>query len=168
VSVEIADDRPDSPAAAPLVRDLLAELHARYGQPDADPDRLTAADLAPPRGAFVVAWLDAAAVGCGGLRRYADGVAELKRMYVAPPWRGRGVARAVLARLEARAAELGYRRLLLETGLRQPEAMALYASAGYEAIEPYGYYRSSPLSRCFGKSLPGDPPLSSGRSEPGG
>jgi GNAT superfamily N-acetyltransferase len=168
VSLRIADDRPDSPAAAPLVRDLLAELHARYGQPDADPDHLTAADLAPPVGAFMVARLDATPVGCGGLRRYADGVGELKRMYVAPPWRGRGIARAVLGRLEARAAELGYRRLLLETGLRQPEAMGLYASAGYEPIEPYGYYRSSPLSRCFGRSLPGPPRVSSGRSEPGG
>jgi GNAT superfamily N-acetyltransferase len=74
-------------------------------------------------------------------------------MYVDPRFRGRGVARQVLGRLEARAERLGYGRLVLETGVRQPEAMALYASAGYEPIEPYGFYRTSPLSRCFAKTL---------------
>jgi GNAT superfamily N-acetyltransferase len=153
LNVRVADDRLDSPAAAPLVRALLAELHARYGQPDPDPDGLTAAHLTPPDGAFVVAWIAATAVGCGGLRRYDDGVGELKRMYVEPRFRGRGIARAVLDRLEADGRALGYRRLILETGVRQPEARALYAGAGYGAIEPFGCYRSSPLSRCFGKGL---------------
>ncbi len=153
MSPRIADDRLDSPAAAPLARALLDELEARYGEPDPDPDHLTADDLAPPDGAFVVAWLDGDAVGCGGLRRYDDGAGELKRMYVAPPARGRGVARQVLDELEARARGLGYDRLLLETGVLQPEAISLYTSAGYEPIERYGFYRTSPLSRCFAKTL---------------
>jgi GNAT superfamily N-acetyltransferase len=153
VSLLIADRRLDSPVAAPLATALAAEIEDRYGEPDADPDHLTADDLVPPAGAFVVAWLDRDAVACGGLRRYADGVGELKRMYVDPRFRGRGVARQVLGQLEARAQRLGYGRLVLETGVRQPEAMALYASAGYEPIEPYGFYRTSPLSRCFAKTL---------------
>jgi GNAT superfamily N-acetyltransferase len=154
VSLRIADSRLDSEVAAPLARALLAELEDRYGEPDADPDHLTADDLAPPVGAFVVAWLDGTAVGCGGLRRYDDGIGELKRMYVSPASRGRGVGRRVLGALEDRARHrLGHRRLVLETGVLQPEAMALYESAGYERIEPYGFYATSPLSRCFAKTL---------------
>jgi GNAT superfamily N-acetyltransferase len=161
----VADDRLDSAAAGPLVRDLLDELHTRYGQPDADPDHLGAPDLAPPDGAFVVAWLDPAAVGCGGVRRAEPGVGELKRMYVAPAHRGRGVGRAVLAALEDRARTIGYERLILETGVRQPEAVALYRATGYEQIEPYGFYRGSPLSVCMAKTLEA---LSSGRTAPAG
>ena len=151
--LRIADDRLDSPVAAPLAQALLAEIEDRYGEPDADPDHLTADDLAPPVGAFVVAWLDGVAVACGGLRRYDDDVGELKRLYVDPRARGRGMARQVLNQLEARARGLGYWRLLLETGVLQPEAIALYTSAGYEPIEPDGFYRTSPFSRCFAKTL---------------
>lgn len=149
---------------------LFAELLERYGVPDADPDHLSADDLASPAGAFVVAWLGDLAVGCGGIRRHDDGIGELKRMYVTPPFRGRGVSRRVLTELEARARTLRYRRLVLETGVRQPEAMQLYETAGYAAIEPYGWYRTSPLSRCYAKTLggPTGPAVSSGRRGPGG
>jgi GNAT superfamily N-acetyltransferase len=167
----VEDDRLDSRAAAPLVQALWSELLTRYGQPDADPDGLTADDLAPPDGAFVVARLDGEAVACGGVRRYDTGVGELKRMYVVPSVRGRGLSRVVLAELEDRAAACGYTRLVLETGVRQPEAMRLYASTGYTLIEPYGFYRGSPLSRCFAKTLTAardpEPDLSSGRRPPG-
>jgi putative acetyltransferase len=87
------------------------------------------------------------------LRRYEPGVGELKRMYVIPSYRGRGIGRAVLDGLETRARELGYHRLVLETWVRQPDAMALYTSAGYTQLEPYGFYRTLPLSRCFEKLL---------------
>jgi GNAT superfamily N-acetyltransferase len=149
----VRDDRLDSIVAEPMTRALFDELLERYGFPDADPDGLTADALAAPTGAFVVAWLGDAAVGCGGVRRYGDGVGELKRMYVTPAFRGRGVSRLVLGELEARAWALGYRRLVLETGVRQPEALRLYETAGYTAIEPYGFYRTSPLSRCYAKTL---------------
>jgi putative acetyltransferase len=153
LTVRVTDDRLDSAAAAPLVRDLLAELEHRYGQPDPDPDHLQASHLAPPHGAFVVAWQAEQPVGCGGLRRADEGVGELKRMFVVPAARRRGVGWAVLVALEARAGVLGYRQLILETGVHQPEAMGLYASAGYAPIEPYGFYRGSPTSRCFAKEL---------------
>ena len=153
LSVRVADDRYDSPVAVPLVQELLAELHDRYGQDDADPDGLDARQLAAPHGTFVVAWSGPDPVGCGALRRADERVGEIKRMYVRPAWRRRGVGRAVLLAVEARARDLGYERLILETGTRQPEAVRLYARAGYAPIAPYGAYRWSPLSRCFARTL---------------
>jgi putative acetyltransferase len=168
----VEDDRLDSGAADPLVRALGSEIEERYGLPDPDPDGLTADDLAPPVGAFVVAWLGDHAIGCGGVRRVDAGVGELKRMFVAPPFRGQGVSRLVLTQLEGRARALGYGRLILETGVHQPEAIRLYETSGYALIEPYGFYRTSPLSRCYAKSLrPAGAPVaavSSGRKAPGG
>jgi GNAT superfamily N-acetyltransferase len=141
----------DDPEAAALVDALLDDLAGRYGGRDAfHPDP---ASLAPPDGVFVVARLDGVPAGCGGFRRFADGVAEIKRMYVAPEARRRGVGQAVLADLEARARALGYGSIRLETGTNQPEAMALYEAAGYRAMVPYGHYRESPMSRCFEKDL---------------
>ena len=99
--------------------------------------------------------VDGEAAGCGAFRRH-DGpdAAEIKRMYVRPARAGGASGEPVLEDLERRAAAAGYGRVVLETGARQPEAIALYASAGYREIEPYGFYRCSPLSRCFGKDLP--------------
>lgn len=151
--LRLVDDRLDSVVGARLVRAQWEELLERYGVPDADPDGLDAHHLAPPDGVFVVAWRGDVAVGCGGIRRYDETTGEVKRMYVAPEHRRRGISRAVLSSLEARAIGIGYRRLVLETGTRQPEAIALYVSAGYEQIENYGYYRDSPASRCFAKRL---------------
>jgi GNAT superfamily N-acetyltransferase len=151
--VELRDDRLDSEVGAPLVRAQWRELLERYGVPDADPDDLSADHLAAPHGVFVVAWVDGVAVGCGGVRRYDATTGEIKRMYVLPELRRRGISRVVLEELEARARAIGYARLVLETGTRQPEAIALYESAGYESIEPYGFYKTSPTSRCFAKSL---------------
>ena len=151
--VTIVDDRMDSEVGAPLVRAQWLELLERYGVPDADPDDLHADHLAPPHGAFVVAWVDGDAVGCGGIRQYDETTGEIKRMYTKPEVRRRGVSRVVLEELEARARAIGYTQLVLETGTRQPEAMALYESAGYESIEPYGFYKNAPGSRCYAKDL---------------
>ncbi len=168
---DVRDDRLDSRIAEPPVRALDAELLERYGLPDADPEGLTADDLASPTGAFVVAWLGERAVACGGVRRHDANVGELKRMYVAPSSRGQGVSCVLLTELEERADALGYGQLILETGVRQPEAIRLYETSGYEPIEPYGFYRTSPLSRCYAKSLRPGPmgaTLSSGRRAPEG
>jgi GNAT superfamily N-acetyltransferase len=147
--------RIDEGAGAELVEALLADLRRRYHQEDADEPQ--ADELAPPSGTFLLAVLAGDTVGCGGLRFHEPGVGELKRMYVEPTARRRGVARALLAELERAAIAIGYTRLVLETGMRQPEAIALYEGAGYAAIEPYGYYRWSPMSRCFAKDLEQSP-----------
>ena len=151
VRVRLVPDRIDSPVGGELVSALLRDLEARYGGPD--PDEPLAADLAPPHGTFLVAWRDEQAVGCGGVRLHRPGVGEIKRMYVRPDARRCGVAETVLAALEDHACELGYGRLVLETGTKQPEAIALYEKRGYEAIESYGMYKESPLSRCFAKNI---------------
>jgi GNAT superfamily N-acetyltransferase len=143
--------RIDDDLGAPLIAALLADLMDRYGVEDLDEP--APIELAPPGGVFLVACTDDGPVGCGGIRYHADGIAELKRMYVLPAARRDGVARALLERLEQHAVTLGYSRVRLETGVRQPEAIALYESAGYEPIERYGHYRASPLSRCFEKRL---------------
>src|SRR5690606_12365017 len=103
-------------------------------EPGATHFRLDPDEVAPGRGAFLVAWLDGAPVGCGAVRRIDGDTAEIKRMYVAPTLRDRGIGRVLLAGLEAAARELGVRRLVLETGVRQHAAIALYARAGFREI----------------------------------
>ena len=150
---ELRDVRLDDPLALPLVDDLVADLCRRYDDPDGGGTPLDPEAFVPPAGAFVVALLDGRPVGCGGLRTVRPGVGEVKRMWVDPSARGRGVARAVLTGLEDRARALGLPSLLLETGAMQPEAIGLYASAGWRRTPPYGEWRDSPLSVCFAKEL---------------
>jgi putative acetyltransferase len=109
----------------------------------------------PPLGTFLVAWLDGTPAGCGALKPLDSDptVGEIKRMYTAPSARRQGVSRRLLEHLERAAAELGYRRIQLETGLAQPEAMALYESHGWHRITPYGHYKHSPQSVCFATDL---------------
>jgi len=144
-------ERLDSDSGAALVQALLDELMARYGVPD--PDHPAADELVPPDGAFFVAYRGARPVGCGGLRRHDEDVGEVKRMYVHPDERRHGVGRAVLRAVEEAARRIGYTKLVLETGVLQPEAIALYESEGYLAVEPWGLYRDSVTSRCFAKAL---------------
>ncbi len=145
------------PDALRLVADVQAEYVERYGSPDASP--VDPAMFEPPVGSFYVGYLGDDAVVTGAWRRSdvqvfgTDRTAEVKRMYVAVGARGRGLARRVLRHLEESAAAAGYEALVLETGLKQPEAIALYESSGYVRVPGYGYYRDSPLSRCFGRSL---------------
>jgi GNAT superfamily N-acetyltransferase len=134
-----------------LVAELQAEYVERYGGPDRT--RVDALEFSPPDGAFLLGEVEGQAVACGAYRRHDDGVAEIKRMYVRRAWRRRGIARELLAELEDRALAAGYGRALLETGLAQPEALALYPSAGWTPIPGYGYYAGRPNNRCFGKDL---------------
>jgi GNAT superfamily N-acetyltransferase len=138
-----------------VVRDLEARVQAeyveRYGGPDETP--VDASEFGPPDGAFVVAYAGDEPVATGGFRRFDDATAEIKRMFVVREHRGRGHARAVLAELERLARAAGYRRIVLETGVLQPEAIALYESCGYVVVPGFGHYRSSPLSRCYGRDL---------------
>jgi len=113
-----------------------AELVARYGFLDTGEHGLTAAMFDPPGGAFLVArtGADAGAVGGVGLRTVAVGTGEVRRLWVDPVWRGRGVARALMAELEQAALDLGLGALQLGTGDRQPEAVALYRATGWERV----------------------------------
>lgn len=141
----------DEPAARALERRHVAELGRRYG--GTGPALLDAAPFEPPKGCFLVVRVGDEAVACGGIRRLTPVVAELKCVYVAPAHRRRGIARVLLARLEAAASAAGYNSLRLEAGTGQPEALALYASAGYREIPPYGPFRDEACARCMAKPL---------------
>jgi len=143
--------RYDAPEVHDLIEELQQEYVIRYGGRDetpVDPD-----EFSPPAGSFLVAYLDDEPVGCGGLRRHDDEQVEGKRMFVRSPFRGQGLSRLLLAALEDEARELGYRRILMESGTKQPEAMALYESSGFESIPGFGYYRNEPANRCYAKDL---------------
>jgi GNAT superfamily N-acetyltransferase len=148
------------PDAALLVEEVQQEYVARYGGRDETPLDPTYFD--PPNGAFFVGYLEGRPVASGAWRRRGDVVvdgnanaAEIKRMYVARGARRRGLARSMLAHLERTAREAGAEVMILETGLAQPEAIALYESTGYRPIPGFGFYREGPLSRCFARRLTG-------------
>ena len=135
-----------------LAADLAEELLERHGRPGSGGEP-PATDFEPPDGAFVVGYDAGKAVACGGICRYDERVGEIRRMYVAPSARGRGLSRKLLATLEDAAREFGYETVRLETGYRQFEAIALYRSSGYEPIERYGPYVGDERSVCFEKRL---------------
>ncbi len=126
----------------------------RYDVEEGDSSPIDAAEFVEPNGVFVVVHEDGVPIGMGGWRRYGtDGVGEIKRMYVKESARGRGISRLLLAHLERTAVDAGIRRFVLETGLAQPEAIALYRSSGYVDVEPFGYYVDYDDSVHLGKTL---------------
>ncbi|MGW3154869.1 GNAT family N-acetyltransferase [Streptomyces sp. NPDC001089] len=150
----------DHPDAVKLNDQVQAEYAVRYGD-EGDVTPLDASMFRPPLGLYLLAYDERdRPVATGGWRTqdeneegYADGDAELKRMYVVPEARGLGLARRVLAALEEDARVAGRTRMVLETGAKQPEAVALYTSSGYEPCVKFGYYRFHDLSMCFAKPL---------------
>ncbi len=151
--VEVRREDIESSVASALIRALNEELSALYPEPGATHFRLDAEEVAEGRGAFVVAFAASTPVGCGAIRRLDPDTAEIKRMYVDPDTRGRGVGRMVLASLEREARSLGVKRIVLETGVRQTEALALYTRAGFSMIPAYGEYVGSPVSVCMEKAI---------------
>jgi putative acetyltransferase len=142
-----------SPAARALIAALNAELTERYPEEGATHFRLDPDEVAEGRGAFLIASRSGLPIGCGAVRRIDEQQAEIKRMFVRSEERGNGVGRALLAALEAEAQRLGLSRLVLETGIRQSEAIALYERAGFSRIAPFGEYVDSPLSVCMAKTI---------------
>jgi putative acetyltransferase len=140
--------------AQTLLADLTAELAAVYADLGYDgTGGFVLADLDEPRAVFVVAYADGSPVACGALRPYEADIAEVKRMYTVPAWRGRGVAAAVLTELERHARLFGYPTMRIETGDRQPGAIRLYERSGYRHIPPFGPYVAWDDSVCFEKPL---------------
>ena len=139
--------------AQSLIAELNAELSAGYPEPGATHFRLAPEEVVAGTGAFFIATIDGQPSGCGAIRRLDDTSGEVKRMYVRRSQRGKGIARAVLAALENEARALGLSQLLLETGIRSPEAIRLYETSGFAHIEPYGEYIGSPTSVCMRKHL---------------
>jgi len=145
------------PDVVRLVEDVQAEYVVRYGGQDDSP--VDPLEFEPPHGSFFLGYVDDEPVATGAWRRSTveafgtTETCEVKRMYVVPSARGAGLSRVMLAHLEDSARAAGARALVLETGLKQPEAIALYESSGYVTVPGFGYYRDSPLSRTLGKRL---------------
>jgi ribosomal protein S18 acetylase RimI-like enzyme len=140
------------------VQELTDEVQAEYGRRyggEGDVSPMDADLFTPPQGVFLLASLDGEPVGMGGWRRGgpADGDAEIKRMYVRERHRRQGVARRVLEELEGMAKEAGIRRLVLETGSAQPEAIAMYRAAGFVDVPAFGHYAASPNAVHLAKLL---------------
>jgi putative acetyltransferase len=146
---EVNWDDPDGMALRHAQRD---ELEIRYETPDSEPGPA-------PTGDDITVFLvavddDGSAVACGGLRRIDNSHGEVKRMFVRPERRGSGVSTLVLRELERRARdELGWERLVLETGNRQPDAIRFYEREGYTRIPNFGYYAASDYSLCYERVL---------------
>jgi putative acetyltransferase len=147
-------ETPDRPDVKHLIAELDAYQTALY--PAESNHLLDIASLMLPQVLFAVARDDdGAALGCGALVLSGEH-GELKRMYVPPRHRGKGVAKALMQFLEAQASQRGCSVLRLETGIHQPEALGLYAAAGYVRTPPFGAYVDDPLSVFMQKALPQD------------
>ena len=170
-SAELRDGTPvalravpyDDPVAVDLVGRVQQEYVDRYGGPDeaaVDPG-----EFVPPEGLFLVAEVSGVPAGCGAWRVYPPGGVEIKRVYVTPEFRRRGLAQLIVAALEGSAAAAGHRVVVLNTGNRQPEALALYADLGYSPVPGYGVYACSPGAVFLGKDLPRTPASGEGTEE---
>ncbi|MBL6447763.1 GNAT family N-acetyltransferase [Fulvivirga sp. 29W222] len=133
-----------------LVKLLDADLKVRDGEDHAFYDQFNKIDNIKN---VVVAYENDVPVGCGAIKPYGDDGVEVKRMFVAPKMRGRGIAVQVLAELEQWAKELGCMRCVLETGKKQPEAIGLYKKNGYQVTPNYGQYAGVENSICFEKKI---------------
>jgi GNAT superfamily N-acetyltransferase len=152
---QVAFTDPDPVA---LIEEVQDEYTRRYGGPDETPLDPTYFD--PPHGAFFVGYVADNPVAMGGWRFRPDvaafdrsSVTEIKRMYVVPRARRSGLAKTVLGHLETTARSAGADVMVLETGIEQPEAIALYLASGYSPVEGFGHYRWSAKSRYYGKLL---------------
>jgi putative acetyltransferase len=143
-TLTIRRERPDQPDALTMIGALDAQMTALY--PAESNHLLDVAALSDPAVTFLVARAGDEAVGCGAILNDPRGWGELKRMYVRPDRRGRGVGKRVLAELEAVARDSGLRLLRLETGIHNGEALALYRRAGFTEREAFGDYAPDPLS----------------------
>jgi putative acetyltransferase len=149
-TIEAVDPRES--VATTLIAALTQEMARLY--PDEDGSgNFTPADVLVPRSAFLVGMWSGQPVACGAYRPMSSDIAEIKRMYLEPDYRGRGLARRILQELESRARLDGYLLARLETGILQPAAIRLYERAGYHRIESYGIYEGNPRSVCFEKGL---------------
>lgn len=146
---------PDHEDAAALMRALDGDLRRRYPEAAAI-SGLDPSDTESPRLIVLVAYAGDAPVACGAVRELDAATGEVKRMFVVPDRRGHGFGRAILEGLESHARAGGFRTLRIETGTKQPEAVALYRAVGYRDIPPFGKYVGNPYSVCFEKSI-GEP-----------
>jgi GNAT superfamily N-acetyltransferase len=138
LDIQVREEPFETPTSAGLVASYVAEIRAMYPEWSPNvPPQMTGADVEPPSGRWLVAYRDGHAIGCAGLKRLDERIAEIKRIYVVPEARGSGIGRALIAALEAGARDAGYDTVRLDTGAKQRASAELFASSGYEPIADY-------------------------------
>ncbi|OAB80505.1 GNAT family N-acetyltransferase [Cochleicola gelatinilyticus] len=140
----------DDPEFIALVKQLDADLAVTDGDEHAFYDQYNKLDHI---NYVLVGYINDKAIACGAIKKYNDVTVEIKRMYTLPLERGKGHAVKILLELEAWASQLKFKKCILETGTRQPYAIALYKKCGYKIIENYGQYKGVKNSVCFEKNL---------------
>ena len=148
--IKITRSNSEHPDFIELVKHLDAELAERDGADHSFYDQFNKIDKIRHA---VIAYENKLPVGCGAIKEFSSNTMEVKRMYTLPVYRGKGVAGNILKELETWAAELSYTKCVLETGKRQPEAIALYKKNGYKIISNYGQYIGMENSVCFEKEI---------------
>jgi len=148
---DVTFERADAaqPPASELLEAMVSELEPLYGRIDVpQAPSATPADFAPPGGSFLIGHENGEPICVGGIKRLPDGACEIKRMYVVPKARGRGVARELLGALEDEARSLGYELARLDTGPKQPHAERMYRAAGYAEV---GNFNANPFASFWGE-----------------
>jgi putative acetyltransferase len=140
----------DHPDFRELISLLDGEFRERYGAVQDEYDRH---NTTGPATTILVAYEDEKAVGCGAFRVFDEKTVEIKRMFVRKEYRGKGISKLILNRLEEIAADMGYSTAVLETGIKQQEAIALYKKSGYTQTEKYGPYANLEFSICMSKKI---------------
>jgi len=147
----ILETDPLSPEAGKIIAALTDELALRYNEPGGG--AFKPEDVMVPGGVFLTGIKDGETIACGALRPVDENTCEVKRMYVCPEYRGMGNSGRILAALEKKAKAFNYKKIILETGKKQPEALGLYKKSGYSIIPNYGIYKDRELSVCFEKAI---------------
>jgi len=150
-SVVIGAADPFLPEAIEMLWEMRREIDSMYGEVTTSPPPQE--EFTVPRAAFLVARSGGAPVACGGLRPWDEVTGIIKRLYVSPAWRRKGIARQLMRELEAKAGELGYRRVMVDTGYLQSGAIALYASLWYVKVPCTGRKDVKDWGVCLEKGL---------------
>jgi GNAT superfamily N-acetyltransferase len=153
MSLEARRTTASDPVARALVDAMVEEIGALYEPGLPRGSSASPAELSPPGGGFVVLWEDGRAVAGGGIKRIDEQACEIKRMYVAPDARGRGLGRALLEALEDLARERGYAVARLDTGAKQPRSQRMYERAGYAPVPDYN---GNPYAAFWSEKALGD------------
>jgi putative acetyltransferase len=140
----------DSSVFRELTHQLDIELGKRYGTLQSSYDQY---NVIPYVDTVIVAYVNGTPAGCGCFKKHDEKTVEIKRMFVKSEYRRRGIAQRILDELENWASELGFSRAILETGIKQPEAIALYKKREYLPIDNFGQYAGMQNSVCFGKNI---------------
>src|SRR5258708_4569102 len=155
MTITIEPEDPRSPEAQGLLSAFIEEVRKRYDEPPADVGYFDPNLVSVPRRTFLVVRLEGKAVGCGALIPIEDEVAEIKRMFVVPGERGHGIARKILEELERFARDFDYDAIRLETGVKQPESIALYGKSGFYRVPNFPPFENDATAVCFKKRVKG-------------